>query len=236
MGGFGDAIKYLYSQFILRDVLSSITPGAVVVLTTFLILLLEPTLKDSLGKLFEYSHNMHWLLYIPLFGVFYIAGFAIECLGRILGLIRIHPFDKSDLRERLKVFCPSWGKDDPLWKNWRKAQEEELDVEKAIKQEEKDWAQPTRERLIVLKQMCSNGALAIVIAGVFLFIPKLLLIKFHASSEVTLIVSMVVISMVVVSLLASLYWGYRWAKLALDTVEQKIHPYQRSDQENKKES
>ena len=31
MGDIGSAIKYLYSQFILRDVLSFVTPGAIVV-------------------------------------------------------------------------------------------------------------------------------------------------------------------------------------------------------------
>ena len=234
MGDFGNAIKYLYSQFILRDVLSSITPGAVVALTAFLILLPEPTLKHSLEKIFIYSRDMHWLLYIPLFGVFYIAGFAIECLGRISGFIRIHPFDKSNFWERLMVFCPRCDKHNKIWEGWKKHQGEELDVEKAI-QEEKSWSQPTRERLIVIKQMCSNGAIAIIIAGVFLII-KLLLLKLQVSSEVTFIASMVVVGIVALLLLASLFWGYRWAKYALDTAERKINPYESGNQENNNES
>ena len=223
MGGFGDAIKYLYSQFILRDVLSFITPGAIVVSTAFLILLPEPTtLNDSLENLFEYSRNMHWLLYIPLFGVFYVAGFAIECLGRILGLIRIHPFDKSHWWERLMVFCPRCDKHNKIWEGWKKHQEEELDVEKAIKQEEK----ATRERLIVLKQMCSNGAIAIIIAGVFLAFNSW---KWQCANRL-------IVFLVAFLLSLFLYWGYRWAKLALDTVEQEIPAVlKRSDQENKKE-
>ena len=223
MGDFGNAIKYLYSQFILRDVLSSITPGAVVVLTAFLILLPEPTPKDSLEKLFEYSRDMHWLLYIPIFGVFYVVGFAIECLGRILGLIRIHPFDKSHWWERLMVFCPKLDKYNKIFEGWKKHQEEELDVEKAIKEEGKDWAQPTRERLIVLKQMCSNGFLAISIAGVLLAF----------NSWKWQYANLLIVSFVAFLCLASLYWGYRWAKSALDTAEQKIHPYQRSKREDK---
>ncbi|MFC1989505.1 hypothetical protein ACFLVW_02925, partial [Chloroflexota bacterium] len=180
-----------------------------------------------------FSRHIPWPLYIPLFGVFYIAGFAIECLGRIFGLIQIHRLDKSHFLERLRIFYPSWeDKDDTLKKNWIKHQEEEVDVENTIQGNES--VQLTRERLIVLKQMCAAGSLAVFIAGVFLTI-KLLLLKFQVSPEVTFIASMVVVGIAVVLLLASLYWGYRWAKLALDTVEQKVLPYQRSNQENKKE-
>jgi hypothetical protein len=223
MGDVGNAIKYLYSQFILRDVLSYITPGAIVVLTAFLILLPELTLKDSLQRLFEYSREMHWLLYIPLFGVFYMAGFAIECLGRILGPIRIHPFDKSYLGDRLKVFCPSRDEQDKkIWKGWEEHQEEELDVEKAI-QEGKGWAQPTRERLIVLKQMCASGFLAIFIAVVLLGISYTHLFW----------LKLLLVVILVALLLASLFWGYRWAKFALDTAEHKVHPHERNNQGNK---
>jgi hypothetical protein len=229
MGDLGSAIKYLYNQFILRDVLSSITPGAVVVLTAFLILLPEPTLKDSLEKLFEYSSNMHWLLYIPLFGVFYIAGFAIECLGRIFGLIEIHRLDKSHFLERLRVFCPSWeDRDDTLKlrENWRKHQEEEADVENALKQMGIEAEQLTRERLIVLKQMCAAGSLTVVIAGVFLAVN---FCPWQYANRL-------IVSLVAFLLLASLYWGYRWAKLAVDTREPKILSMLKSNQENKKES
>ena len=76
MADFGYAIQYLYRQFILRDVLSSITPGAIVVSTAFLILLPESTLKGSLEELFKYNSQddnetsqhfylatlMYWLL------------------------------------------------------------------------------------------------------------------------------------------------------------------------------
>ena len=135
----GDVIKYLYTQFILRDVLSSVAPGAIVILTAFLILLPEPTLEANLEKLFEYSRNMHWLLYIPLFGVFYMTGFAIECLGRLLGLIRSNPLDKNNFWERLRVFYPGWeDEDNPLSNKWQKAQAKKVDVEKDLKQERSD--------------------------------------------------------------------------------------------------
>ena len=60
----GDVIKNLYDKFIMRDLLSFITPGAVVVLTAFLLLLPEQCLSQRLDTLFKYSHDMHWLLYI----------------------------------------------------------------------------------------------------------------------------------------------------------------------------
>ena len=52
----GDAIKYLYSQFILRDVLSFVTPGAIVVLTAFS-LFLPGYLTQRLELLFEFSNQ-----------------------------------------------------------------------------------------------------------------------------------------------------------------------------------
>ena len=84
MRDFGNVIKDLYEKFILRDILSFVTPGAIVVLTAFVLFIQEPTLRDNLEKFFEYSRSMHWLLYIPLFGVFYTVGFAIQCFGEII--------------------------------------------------------------------------------------------------------------------------------------------------------
>ena len=225
MAGFGDAIKYLYEKFILRDMLSFVTPGAIVVLTAFLIFLPEPSLRT----LFQYSRSMYGLLYIPLFGLFYITGFAIECLGRILGFMQIHRLDRSHLWERVRVFRCGWeDKHDKIWNNWKKAQEEQVKLSHTIKQHESDWAQLMQERLIVLKQMSVSGAIAIFIAGVFIAVSKLCSWSYA---------NVFIVSLVAFLLLASLYWGYRWANLALDTVEQEIpRVLEKSNQENKKES
>ncbi len=76
----GDAIKYLYSQFILRDVLSFITPGAIVVFVATYLFYFE--LID---------HPIHWLLFIPLFGVCYIVGFALHCFKEFCKFLLFFP-------------------------------------------------------------------------------------------------------------------------------------------------
>ena len=81
MGDIGNTIKYLYEKFILRDLLSFITPGAIIILIAFLLFLPEPSLSQRLDTVLKYSGDMHWLLYIPLFGLFYIVGFAVQCFG-----------------------------------------------------------------------------------------------------------------------------------------------------------
>ncbi|MFC1862045.1 hypothetical protein ACFLT4_03625 [Chloroflexota bacterium] len=218
MRDVGNAIKYLYEKLILRDVLSFITPGAIIVLTSMFLFYPEILYK-----------HVPWPLYIPLFGVFYMAGFAIECLGRIFGLIQIHRLDKSHFLERLMVFCPSWeDKDDTLKlrENWRKHQEEEADVENALKQMGIEAEELTRERLIVLKQMCANGFLAIIIASIFLAVSYCPWTPAKLS----------IVSTVAILLLASLLWGYRWAKFAVDTREPKILSMLKSNQENKRVS
>ena len=120
------------------------------------------------------------------------------------------------------VFCPRWDKHNKIYKGWEKHQKEELDVEKVIE----DWAKPTRERLIVLKQMGSSGAIAISIAGIFLAFNCW---GWQLANRITVFLVAFLLSLF-------LYWGYRWAKLALDTAEQKIHPYQGSNQDKIEES
>ena len=223
MGDFGNALKYLYSQFILRDVLSFITPGAIIVLSVFVLFLPEYSLVQRLDKLFEYSQSIHWLLYIPLFGVFYIVGFAIQCFGEITGLVRSHRIAKSSCCQRFKVFGCNWackqekqGESnecdfpDFIW--WKEAHKEMVKFNKETQDEGKEWAWLRHERLVVLKQMCGNSSLSIFIAGIFLAV----------SFCPLLWVKLLIVSLVVFLLLASLFWGYRVHELRLDTMDKEI--------------
>ncbi len=119
MGDIGSAIKYLYQQFILRDLLSFITPGAIVVLTAFVLFLPGSCLTQRLDTLFNYSTSMHWLLYIPLFGLFFIVGFAVQCFGEIIGFIRIHRIAKSCCNQRRRIFKCNWDNESNIW--WKQA-------------------------------------------------------------------------------------------------------------------
>ncbi len=200
MAGFGDAIKYLYEKFILRDLLSFVTPGAIVVLTAFLLFLSKPCLTQGLDTLFKYSQDMHWLLYIPLFGLFFMVGFAVQCFGEFLGLIHFSPPDEFSWpwRQRRQILrCKNWTKDkDDLW--WVKYYKWEADFWQAT--ERSETAQQGRERMVVLKQMCANGLWASLIAVVFLAI------DWWCSWPYA---NLCVVSIVVLLLLASLFWGHR---------------------------
>ena len=205
MGDIGSAIKYLYSQFILRDVLSFITPGAIVVLTAFLLFLPKPILGPGLEKLFIYSTSMHWLLYIPLFGGFYMVGFAVQCFGEIWDIIRFTPKGQGSWCQRFKIFWFKWadsGKNKEWW--WHEDHKRFADFFEAT--EKNGGIRQGRERMVVLKQMCANGFLAISMA-VFLLCISL----FQLSLWLILIVA--------IPLLASLFWGYRVHVLRQNTRE-----------------
>ena len=202
MGGFGDAINNLYRQFLLRDVLSFVTPGAIVVLS---VLLLYMPPESRLSSLFAYSLSFHWLLYIPLFGLFFMVGFAVQCFGEIIGLIRIHLDAKGCYRQRFKIFlCKKWDDKSNMW--WKKAYEEVFAFYGTIEKNENERALIQRERLVVLKQMCANGFVATTIAGLLFIINQ-----WCTSPWCSLIV--------IVPLLISLLWGYRVHELRLYAVE-----------------
>jgi hypothetical protein len=190
MGDFGNAIKYLYTQFILRDVLSFITPGAIVVWAV--LYLFFPCLLS-------YSYSIHWLLYIPLFGLFYIVGFAIQCLGEFFGIIFLCPPSKFGWRyfsEPLKILrCKNWD-NERFW--WRDYYEWMKDFWEPTHRDED--ARQGRERLVVLKQMCGNGFLAIVISGVLFGVSYCPFLWGRI---------VLAIALVALPLLASLFWGHR---------------------------
>jgi hypothetical protein len=208
MGDIGNAIRYLYREFVLRDILSFVMPGAIIALTAFLVFIAEPTLKESLKKLFEYPASIHWLFYILLFGLFYVVGFAVQCFGEIFDIIRFTPTAQGGWSQRFKIFLCNWANPNNIW--WEKAHKELVEFGNTTQGSEGEWARHHHERIVVLKQMCANNFLAIVIAGIFILINQYLC----ASSWCLLIL--------VVPLLAALFWGYRVHVLRQNTWEKAI--------------
>ncbi|OGO23789.1 MAG: hypothetical protein A2144_09045 [Chloroflexi bacterium RBG_16_50_9] len=199
MGDIGSAIEHLYDKFLLRDVLSFITPGAIIVwIACFRFF---PQLLEQ---------HFHWLLYILIFGVFYLVGYAVQCFGRIIGCIRLYRTDKSCFGQRLKIFCCSWIEKPDLLKEER---EKEIDFLNTITKDNFKWAGQYRERVVVHKQMCANNFWAIIIAGVFISVSAAFQNK---------CVNLGVISFVTLLLLFSLLWDYRDSVLAQDTIERKL--------------
>ena len=205
----GDAIKYLYSQFLLRDVLSFITPGAIVVLSAILVLLPEPCISQRINTLFQYSNSIRWLLYIPLFGIFFLTGYAIQCLQCLFGYVRLHRLDKSRCDQRSDILHSGWqDKPDYVWKEAREKVMDFLNVTARA-----DWARQHCERSVILKQMCANSFGAIIIAGIFLLTDAFCPYKYA---------DVLTVSVVSILLLISMLWGYRNSELAVDTIERKV--------------
>ena len=196
MASFGDAIKYLYGKFLLRDILSFVTPGAIVVLTATYLFFPEMLCR-----------SIAWPLYIPLFGLFYATGFAVECLERLFGCVRLHTLDNASCKQRWSILCGNWRKKPDIYKEFREAAIQFLWMSR-----HHDWAGQDYERKIVLKQMCANNFGAIIIAGVlFLFsFCQNVWVKFG------------ILSLVILFLLLSLYWGYRDFTIAVTTTEDKF--------------
>lgn len=149
-----DTIKYIYRQFILRDVLSCITPGTIVVVTA--LFLYWPGLLNR---------PIAWPFYIPLFGLFYAIGFAIECLERLFGCVRLHTLDNASFRQRLSIFSRGWRTNADIYMEFREAA-----IDFMLLSRNHEWAQQDYERKIVLKQMCAGNAGAIAIAVVLFFL------------------------------------------------------------------
>ena len=84
----------MYSKFIMRDLLSFVTPGAIIVGTLFLI-------HWDLSWKFEFFKSIPFMLYIPCYGFLYIVGFAVLSLGHVLGIIQFGPKTDEEYYTRL---------------------------------------------------------------------------------------------------------------------------------------
>jgi hypothetical protein len=136
MSDISDTIKNLYREFILRDLLSFITPGAIVVGTIVF-------LQWDISQILEFFKAISWFVYIPIFGASFMVGFAIQCLGEIAGIIKFHNCN-TDAEHWQKLIM------------FRSKADDKTDRQ--------------HERFVVLKQMCGNGAGALLIASVFVVI------------------------------------------------------------------
>lgn len=181
MGDIVEGLKYLYREFILRDILSFVTPGAIVVF---------PVLYSLFpGIRFEVPH---WLLYIPFFGVLFMVGFAIQCFGEFVGIVRTQENVGGTWHQRLGIFrC--WNESN-IW--WKEVHERATQFQKETKQDED--ASRRVERLVVLKQMCGNCSIALAIAVILLMIASWWP---QASRMATIVLAVVLVPFV--------YWGHR---------------------------
>ena len=214
MSSVGDGLKYLYREFFLRDLLSFITPGAMIVGSIFIYVY-------GLSDAINIFSRIRLLVYVPIFCVCYVVGFATQCFGQWVGVIRFFNrdlyCDRSEEKDGEEADCPDKnilrGNMDCLqdkkahWNrvvNFLKATKDCEDVKR------------TWERMVVFKQMCANCAFSSLFAGVMLFLRYL-----KAGSSMSLIAS--IIALVTAPIL--LYGHYQHRNQQMVIENKILHPW-----------
>jgi len=128
-------VDRLYTNYLLRDFVAKLLPGAVF-LGTVLLTPYDARLKvHSLDNLPAWT----WLL---LLGASLVTGFAIQAFGELTGLARIYPRNGN--------------------RNY--ARQQAIYRMVALHSLEKPWANLQRERYVVIKEMSATTALALLLS------------------------------------------------------------------------
>ena len=136
-----------YNRFILRDVFGKIVPGFILIVGILILLEPSPSICSKIkicpvaeiGYLIFSKANSISLLAIVLFslGIGWLAGFAIQRLGEILGVL-IEPRNGTEEQEWLDLMIK-------FDRNTRT----------------REWERNLRERLVVIKEACGNSSVAL---------------------------------------------------------------------------
>lgn len=158
MQGIVEAIKYLYQQFILRDVVAYVAPGTI--LATCLLRVhfrgLEPAVL--------FIQGIPKIAYVPIYGLLFTLGLGIQNFGELIGLLKDHvrKDKKGHLSEELR---------------FEKLQQFHRVVLSRQTSDQRDdyaeWMERTRERIEVKKYAAGNIALALVMGAVLILLAKL---------------------------------------------------------------
>jgi hypothetical protein len=152
MQGITEAIKYLYQQFILRDVVAYVTPGSVLAACLLGVHLggVEPTI--------DFIKGIPAIAYAPIYGLLFTVGLGIENFGEMIKLLRSTVrADETEHLNKLQEFHRA-----VLSRR----------VSKRMVNEYSDVLERTRERIEVKKYAAGNIALAIVMGTIFIGITK----------------------------------------------------------------
>jgi hypothetical protein len=152
MQGITEAIKYLYQQFILRDVVAYVTPG------TVLAACLLGVHLGGVNPTIDFIKCIPAIAYVPIYGLLFTIGLGIENFGEMIKLLR--NTERANETEHL----------DKLQDFHRAVLSRR--VSKRMVDEYSDVLQRTRERIEVKKYAAGNIALAMVMGTVFIGITK----------------------------------------------------------------
>jgi hypothetical protein len=151
MQGIAEAIKYLYQQFILRDVVAYVTPGTILAAAVLRVQL------GSFTNVVAFIRELPKVTYVPIYGFLFITGLGIQNLGEFIKILPEH--DRPDDRQRFEY----------LRRFHRVTSAEKVVNEKCNYGEA---LERTRERIEVKKYASGNIALAMLISGILLWVSK----------------------------------------------------------------
>ena len=192
-------VSGLYEAFILRDLMSYVLPGAIVLLSVLLLW------RDA-GQIKVFFIDLHWWFLVPLLALTFVVGFALHCFGELVGLIKLSLIGKCPKwGERFAIFCCCQSKHNIAWleevyEQW---------IEYLHKTDETSWGTTHLERLVSMKIMCGNVFLAACLAAVA--IPVGVLGDTGSWTSYLLTFSYAVL------LTVSLFWGHRMYVLRQDS-------------------
>lgn len=184
-------VSGLYEAFILRDLMSYVLPGAIVLLSVLLLW------RDAV-QIKGFFLDLDWWLLVPLLGLTFIIGFALHCLGELVGLIKVSLIgDDLKCKERFEIFrcraaepTKQWLSEAyQMWATYFHATEETI------------WGGPHLERLVATKLMCGNVFMAMCLATVI--VPVGVLGDIGSWTSYLFTISYALLFM------GSLFWGHR---------------------------
>ncbi len=156
MQGIAEAIKYLYQQFILRDVVAYVTPGTILTVCALKIYL------GTMSATLAFIEEIPTVAYIPIYGFLFITGLGIQNLGEVLRVLPEHNRERDKRRSDPERFA--------------KLQEfHRATFSARVGGETNDYSdalERTRERIEVKKYASGNIAAAIVLSAILLAVKR----------------------------------------------------------------
>ncbi|HEV8426527.1 MAG TPA: hypothetical protein VGQ41_01350 [Pyrinomonadaceae bacterium] len=150
MQGIGEAIKYLYQQFILRDVVAYVAPGTVIAACLLRVYLggLEPAVN--------FIRAIPTIAYVPIYGLLFTMGLGIQHLGEMIKVLKNH--DRKN--------------DEDRFINLQRFHRAVLLGHVDQSNDYAETMERTRERIEVKKYACGNIAIAIVMGTILILLAK----------------------------------------------------------------
>jgi hypothetical protein len=185
MQGIAEAIKYLYQQFILRDVVAYVAPGAIIAACLLRLHF------GGLNLALNFIRDIPPIAYVPIYGLLFTLGLGIQNFGEIIKLLKDHKRDSDEDRF------------DKLQKFHRAVLSRQ--VSKQMVNEYADVLERTRERIEIKKYASGNIALAMVIAAISMLVEK----TFTNSASWTILAIGAILA---VSLIRANHWQAEQAK------------------------